>query len=381
MKTSFDSAMQKEKMAVIALVIIIVCAISVFLVLEYGSDIFKNLTGQKDTIELGDCVDVNYIGKYSNSTIFDSSYEDATNKTGGIPLNIFVSFNSTEMPPSGYENYSQFGIIQGFMEGLIGLKEGDVETIGPIPPEKAYGVKPKIGDVIDLTYFAGTQYILKVINIEENVSMPSEFEMGNGTTTMYTLREDWHYVGERINSSYSFWENSSVVTKTNETLMWMYITPSTVVGENFTYGLADEITGTITTFPENTSRIVFINDTVIEVTNNPEINSTIETVIYYQGSYYPVASYTVESVTDDKINVSTTGSDGNKTFDEFDRTITIQRNVTQNISYPPFPGELLEQQLFYSLRYSDNNFKLSYLAMSGKTLYFDVVIEKVYKIS
>jgi len=37
------------------------------------------------------------------------------------------------------------------MEGLIGLEQGQTATIGPIPPEDAYGIYPQVGDVIDVS--------------------------------------------------------------------------------------------------------------------------------------------------------------------------------------------------------------------------------------
>ena len=144
--------MQKEKLAAIALVIIIVGALSAYIFITYVEEILENLSGgkKKEIIEIGDCVDVNYIGRLaSNNSIFDSSYVDVDNKTEGFPLNIFVSLNIESIPPEGYETYSS-SLIEGFMEGLIGLKEGESTTIGPIPPEKAYGVKPQVGDVITI---------------------------------------------------------------------------------------------------------------------------------------------------------------------------------------------------------------------------------------
>ena len=100
--------MKNEKIAVIALVVIIVVALLAYVVYVYGDEISKNLFGEEPKIiEYGDCVDVNYIGKYaSNDTVFDSSYEDLENKTGGIPLQVFVSVNKTEFPPDDYQSYS-----------------------------------------------------------------------------------------------------------------------------------------------------------------------------------------------------------------------------------------------------------------------------------
>lgn len=376
--------MQKEKLAAIGLVIIIIGAIVALIFVAYGEDILNNLFGKKESsgaIELGDCVDINYIGRYcSNGTIFGSSYNDTSNKTDGTPINIFVSLNKSVYPPEGYDAYAFE--IDGLVEGLVGLKEGDNATIGPIPPEKAYGFKPKVGDIMNLTPLLEYTTEYRFIMIQENVSMPSEFEdyFGNGTTTLYTLREELHYVGEIIDS-YSFWKNSSMVTGINETSLWIYVTPSTVVGENFTYSEANETYVTLTTYPENTSSISFINETIIKVTHTPEINTTINVSAYDpQYGLYPVGSYTIENITADKINVSTTDSTGNKTYMDFDRTITIQRNQTINITVPPIPGEYLEM-FFSDLRSLDSNFKLSYLPLSDQTLCYEVEIEKVYKTS
>jgi FKBP-type peptidyl-prolyl cis-trans isomerase 2 len=378
--------MNNEKIAALALVIIIAGALSVYLGVTYGEDVFKNLFGNGDTtetnaIELGDCVDVNYIGRYaSNGTVFDTSYSDLENKTGGTPLNIFVSLNASEMPPVGYETYTS-GMIKGFMEGLIGLEEVENVTIGPIPPEDAYGVYPKIGDIINLTEIYGTttSAVYEISSIQENVSMPDDFESnyGNITTSLYVLKEAWHYIGEIVELSYPSWNNSSVVTRINETLMWMEITPSTDLGENFTWTEVDANTGIQNTFPENASSITNMTNDTIVVTHNLKINDTIEVA-----SMFGSMSYTVENLTDDKINTSyVIDAGGNKSYVEFDRTITIQRNQTQNITYPAFPGEFLEEQLFSYLRIYTSDFSLGFSDLAGETLNFEVEIVVVYKTS
>ena len=378
--------MNNEKIAAIALVIIIAGALSVYLGVTYGEDVFKNLFGDGDAtetnaIELRDCVDVNYIGRYaSNGTVFDTSYSDLENKSGGSPLNIFISLNASEMPPVGYETYTS-GMIKGFMEGLIGLEEAENVTIGPIPPEDAYGVYPKIGDIINLTEIYGTttSAVYEVSSIQENVSMPADFEStyGNVTTSLYVLKEAWHYIGEIVESSYPSWENSSVVTRINETLMWMEITPSDDVGENFTWIEVDVDTGIQTTFPENASSITNMTNDTILVAHNIKVNDTIEVASMF-GSMY----YTVENLTDDKINTSyVIDAGGNKSYVEFDRTITIQRNQTQNITYPAFPGEFLEEQLFSYLRVYTSDFSLGFSDLAGEALNFEVEVVEVYKTS
>ena len=95
--------MQKEKIALIALVIIVVAALSVFLI-AVNTNIFENLFKEKVILSEGDCADVNYTGRYvSNNTIFDSSYNYPENKSGGTPLKVFISSDTnTTSPKSGY---------------------------------------------------------------------------------------------------------------------------------------------------------------------------------------------------------------------------------------------------------------------------------------
>ena len=67
-------------------------------------------------VESGDVVKVHYTGKLKNGEVFDTSAERE-------PLEIAVD--------SGM-------VIEGFNEGLKGMKEGDKKTV-EIPVEKAYG--------------------------------------------------------------------------------------------------------------------------------------------------------------------------------------------------------------------------------------------------
>jgi len=274
MMIPFDSVMKTEKLAVIGLVIIIAGVLSAYLIMTYGDEIFDNLTGSTETIEIGDCVDVHYTGSFVNGTVFDTSYADVANQSGIYdetrpygPLKTFISFNLTELSPEGYDAYYQG--IEGFMEGLIGLKEGETKTLDPIPPEKAYGVLPELGDLINLSDLANYTLIYEIYEVQENVSMPADFEdsYGDVTTTLYGLRDYWHYVGEIIETSCPSWENSSVVTKVNETLLWMYVTPTTAVNESFTFIEYDIDTVTQTTYPENASIITNITDDTIVVTH------------------------------------------------------------------------------------------------------------------
>ena len=83
--------------------------------------------------------------------------------------------------------------------------------------------------------------------------MPEELipYFGMDNTNLYVLKEDWHFIGEvlDITSIYLSWGNSSVVTKINDTKLWMYTTPTNEVGEYFTWRYLDIISGSEITFP------------------------------------------------------------------------------------------------------------------------------------
>lgn len=368
----FNSVMKKEKLAAIGLVIIIVGAISAYFFLdeEFRNQILENLFGKesvKETIELGDCADVHYIGRYaSNNSIFDASYDDTENKTGGTPMQMFISTDPDETPSK--EGYS--GIIEGLAEGLVGLKEGDTATVGPIPPEKAYGVKPKAGDVISFSDpMEGAEYRIDVVEVIANASMPEDYipYFGNQSTTLYNLRFNYS-IGDEL-PSYPSWENATYVTKVNETMLWTYTTPPEDKRENFTW--IDNITQS--EYWENASSVTTLNDTTIVITHTPAIGATMD----YYPDLYSVITYTVVNLTDDKVNCSYTDDTGNTSYTEFDRTITIERNESQ-ITMMPIPIEYMEQLLLY-IAYLNPDLEYSLDDLASESLIFEVKIVEVYK--
>jgi len=396
MMISFSTDMKevtKRNIAVALLVIIILGAISVRVASSPSEDgkslldeIIENLFKEEKSIELGDLADVHYIGRYaSNNTIFDSSYEDPENKTGGNPLQVFVTLNSSETPPDEYNTYSNMigdDFVEGFIEGLDGLKTNQVATIGPLTAEKAYGVSPKVGDTIDFSAAAGIEYLLKILDIQENVPMPAEMAQyfGDEPTTIYVLGEESHYVGEIIDTytdalGTPIWENATVVTKINETLLWKYTTPPEGGYENLTWVDMNLIEGYQIIYPQNASKITMINETTIILTHYPEINENIK---LFDADNPTGAEYIIENITNEKIVAYLNGtSDENKTIHEFDRTITIQRNETQNITQP-YPKVWLEYALSI-IRSFDSSMKLSLNPLADETVNFEVEVVKVYK--
>ena len=340
---------------------------------------------------MGDCVDVQYVGTYEDGSLFGYSYDDPYNKTGGIPMNIFMSTDESETPPDEYIEYSNLlanqYYVQDFITGLVDLHIGDTKTIGPIPPDESFGVRPVIGDIIDLTaYNSG---IFSIYDIKENVSMPEMYAevFGNITTTLYTLRDESHYIGEVINN-YTFWEEASIVTKLNDTLLWTYTTPTTNIGENFTYSktVVDESVGSqfLYEYPANSSQISSMNEDTITILHTPPINSTIIVSAYIPewGQYMTYITYTVEYLTETKINVSyidPLSEEGTEAYTDLDRIEIIKRNDTQNITQDALPGELLEVLVFSYLRSSDPTFTLGASPFT-ETTYIDVeIVDIKYK--
>jgi FKBP-type peptidyl-prolyl cis-trans isomerase 2 len=379
--------MKSEKVAVIALVIIIIGALSVYLFATYGEDIFDNLFGENGetdpgVIALGDCADVNYIGRHaSNGMIFDSSYENAENKTGGIPLQMFISINSSETPPK----YDYMGIIEGLAEGLVGLKENDTATIGPIPPEKAYGAKKLgIGDtfstinlalemnqtvqVADLT----SNFIsLKWINVEI---------LGKFTMPQLILKnlssQDQNEVVIYL-PPHSIWKNSTeVINITNETIT-VKTTPTASKNLSETlkpiqYGITD----LMFIFPDATTATW--NETTITITSSPEKNKSYQ---YSQDTglgYVMNMTFTIESIINDTINISIMYEDSEeKMYQEVNSTLEFDRIFTMPRLYNNIP--LMYQEPLFAEDLLREGYSLHELA--GESLIFDVEIVKVYKTS
>ena len=81
-------------------------------------------------VKSADKVQVDYTGKLENGTIFDTSKEDVAKQAG-------IYIDGREYAPLTFVVGSG-QLIQGFDEGVIGMKVGEEKTV-TIPPEEAYG--------------------------------------------------------------------------------------------------------------------------------------------------------------------------------------------------------------------------------------------------
>ena len=84
------------------------------------------------TITTGDDVTFEYTGRLDDGTVFDSSRESVAEDAGLVEAQ-----PDREYAPLTVEVGSG-QVIEGMEEGLLGMDDGETETI-EIPPEKAYG--------------------------------------------------------------------------------------------------------------------------------------------------------------------------------------------------------------------------------------------------
>lgn len=92
-----------------------------------AEDINKNLN---KSVENGDTISVNYVGKLEDGTVFDTSEKEAALEAG-----IYNEMRDYE-PLTFTVGAGQ--MIKGFDEGVVGMKVGEEKDL-KIPPEEAYG--------------------------------------------------------------------------------------------------------------------------------------------------------------------------------------------------------------------------------------------------
>ncbi len=97
-------------------------------------------------VEAGDFVMFNYVGRFENGEIFDTSYGDIARENG-----IYVEDRKYE--PLGV-NVGAGEIIPGLDEALVGMEVGEKKTV-TVPPEKAYGMpNPELVVDVPLSQFS-----------------------------------------------------------------------------------------------------------------------------------------------------------------------------------------------------------------------------------
>ncbi len=337
-------------------------------------------------IEESDCTDLHYIGTYaSNGTIFDSSYEDPENNSGGDTLPVFVSLD--ENATAWKDGYTS--VIQGLAEGLLGMKEGETKTVGPIPPEKAYGnfTKLAVGD----TFFSKNLNLRKRIN--KTWELQFEVEQLDsqllklkwiGLDDLGSFTMPWLFLTDLTAGLYPppgyLWENATSISSYDDENVTLRITPTS--SENLT----DEGFAMFINWQTETS-FVFWNassaewdDETITITSDPQINDTYLVVPDYslgasEGVDIPI---TVNSVSETHINVTMTYQGQTQAF-SVNRSIQFPRSfeMTRFFDIPITMMDMPVADLILGEELENQGFSLNPLA--GETLLFEVTVETIYK--
>ena len=339
-------------LAIVALVAIAAAASA-----YYGYDMWEE--SQPLKLKEKDFLEMYYLGYFENETVFASSFDETLNITFDMPFNpddnltALKAYVGDDLPiryPAGWTSSSlgriadvKVGDIPGLAEALLGLQEGDEETIGPLSPEEAFG-RPVEENIIFTSDFAGVNQEFKIINISaENLTLQWIPEMG----VKFTLPMFW---GEQpIANPYWVWENATEVIDMDESNATILTTPTEL----------DDLT--LYPFWEEVSNASY-NETTIWITTTP--------VIGYNFTYYG-AIYSVEDVTEDTINISI--SYGNETYyQDVNRTMSFDRTIELNRIFDGILQDYLQQDLVRA-GYSTSK-------MAGKTIYFRVKILTIYDI-
>jgi FKBP-type peptidyl-prolyl cis-trans isomerase 2 len=153
----------------IAVIVVSVGAIS--FVLYTNSRATKSLT--VPTIAAGDKVMMNYIGRFADGRVFDTSFQSVGVNNALYPKSLTYSARANDSyAPFNMTagNYGQGGTIKGFAMGVIGLRQGD-HAIIDVKAGDAYPVK--------------SQYV-QTINLHQHIGVLEFMTDGQFTTTFGT---------------------------------------------------------------------------------------------------------------------------------------------------------------------------------------------------
>jgi len=370
--------MKTETIAAIILAAVVIISLSGYLTIVYGSEVFENLFAGPATIEEGDMADVSYIGRYaSNNSVFESSYEDWENKINATPLKVFVTFNKTLTPPPEYNGYNS-GLIDGFMQGLIGLEVGETITIGPISPENAYGenrlsvgnsfktitVTPELNITVEVINRSKDSISIKWVDIDElgAFKMPAGIlvqDLSNAYYSPYDMLPPYHV-----------FENASrVINMTDETII-VEVTPTK--SENLTeiFSISQIGSELIAFLPDATT--AEWNETIITITSTPTEGAVY--TLSYLGSEITI---NIDNVTDDKMNISYIIEGESAPLGLVNKVTTLNRTYTLNRVFKDIP--MFYAEAFFSADLEREGYSLHHLA--GEALLYEVTIEEIYKTS
>ncbi len=360
--------LDKSVIAAVIALVAIAAAVSAY----YGYDLWQEQ--QPDTVGEGDFVELYYIGYYENGTVFSSSFTgenisaDASFDAAD-GLTPFRAYMGMQRPSAGAypKNWTAADLdtlqgarlydIPGLYDRLVGMKEGDVEVIGPLPPEDAYGYSVRQaadnGTVITGNFTGIPGQHVKIRNASEgNISLECMMEVGQ----TFTMPYNW-FTTSAVQHPLWLWENATEVVAVNETHITTKTTPNKL--ENLTLVIPSYV-GKIS-YWDNATDVVNLTDTSVTLALNPEVGDS--TSIAGQ-------VLTVENISGDTINVSISSGNGQKRYTELNRTLP-PFNLT--VSLPRVITGMPRQYIEGAL--TDAGYSFS--DMAGTTVSFKVKIRRV----
>lgn len=131
-----NSAAAKPILAIIVVILLITSTVGAYALLFAGSSGGGVATGDKIT--------VNYVGKFADGRVFDTSLWEVANDSA-IPKSLFFSMRGNETKYSPLEftvgTVGAGGMISGFDQGVRGMKVGETRTFN-VSAADGYGPRP-----------------------------------------------------------------------------------------------------------------------------------------------------------------------------------------------------------------------------------------------
>ncbi|MFQ5838034.1 MAG: FKBP-type peptidyl-prolyl cis-trans isomerase [Thermoplasmata archaeon] len=120
-------------------VVIAIVVVSAILIGYFVATLPRAPSGPLDTAQLGDVVQVDYVGYFEDGRVFDTSIAAVAEDDAGYPKALSFTLRDTYRPLEFLIGGTETPVIEGFEEGIIGMREGEVKLI-EVPPEKGYGL-------------------------------------------------------------------------------------------------------------------------------------------------------------------------------------------------------------------------------------------------
>jgi FKBP-type peptidyl-prolyl cis-trans isomerase 2 len=160
--------------AVVLVIIVVASSVGAFLLMDSGK-----------AVQSGDLVRVNYIGKLPNGEVFDTSLYSVAVDNTTYPKSLFFSYRGNASTYSTLNfTVGQDAMIDGFENGVLGMKVGETKTI-VITPEQAYGYANESK--------VSTLNLTETMPVYKDMSVDAFKDYYGETPTSFTLYTDPNY--------------------------------------------------------------------------------------------------------------------------------------------------------------------------------------------